>query len=150
MNQNVLSLLQTLGGLPNWKYSLGLAQLAPQEQQNQYQYQLGQQSLADQMQQFQQAQALAQAQQQWQQQFQTQGQQFGEQQTAAQNQLANQAQQIQNQYLPAEILRQLTSQLPSMATAGQTRNPGARAASSLPTLSWTNPAGVTQAGWPTQ
>lgn len=100
MNNSVLSLLNTLGGLPNWKYQLGVAQLAPEEQANQYQYQEAQQQMANQLSEFQAQQALAQAQQQFQQQFQTTGQQqqyglqsgaqnFNQQQTATQNNLQN-------------------------------------------------------------
>jgi hypothetical protein len=150
MNNNVLSLLQTLGGLPNWKYQLGESQVGAQEQGNTQQYQLGQQSLADQMAQFQAQQAMALAQQQWAQQFANQGQQFGQQQTAAQNAIANQTGQIQNQYLPMEIMRQLSMQARGGGAPAKT-GAGSPTPFGLPstTFGWT-PAGSNQvmAGWP--
>lgn len=130
MNNSVLDLLNTLGSTPNWKYQLGLAQIAPQEQATAAQYQLGQQSLADQMSQFQAQNALQQAQQNWAQQFANTGQQqqyglqsgaqqFGQQQQQTQNNLQNWLTQI---FGPSQANAQL-AQLMGSGGAGGAASP---------------------------
>jgi exonuclease V gamma subunit len=150
MNNSVTDLLQTLGGLPNWKYQLGVAQLAPEEQQNAYQYALGQSQLANQLQEFQQQQALAQAQQQFQQQYQTTGQQeqyglqsgaqnFNQQQTAQQNALQNWLTQL---FGPGQASAQIASMLPKSNVNPNLQNQIAIAQSGLPYFATSTGVGV--------